>query len=541
VDLATNRVSRAEETVKLEPKVMKLLAYLADRPAKVITREELEAQVWAGSVVGYDTLTGAIQKLRKAFHDDPKNPRIIETLSKKGYRLVAPVNKSDGTIKSTDTASIPKRFMQTGLGVVLMILSVTAFIFFWISPWESADNIVAVGPSSLSIAVLPFDNLSGDPGQEYFADGITDDLITGLAKNPALFVIARDSTFLYKKQSIDVYQVAERLNVRYILRGSVRQVREQLRINVQLVDTSSGAHLWAESYKGEKSTVFGLQELITQKIFSVLTVKTSAGAQQDLGRPHTNNPQAYDNFLIGRQHFYLYLNKDENLKARRHFQSTIEFDPNFAIAYAMLGWTHVFEVMNGWSDARDRSLLRAEELALKAVSLQAALPVAYFVKGLVYREREEYVKALVEAEKAIGYDPNYANAHVLLATLLYYAGRPQEGLDRIKKAIQLNPHHPYNYAFHLGQAYYILGRYAEAIDAFNQGIASNPASERLHVWLAAAYAQAGQSDEAEWEMDQVLTINPEFSLKRMQQAFPFKEAKDREHFIAGLRKAGLTQ
>jgi adenylate cyclase len=527
---------------------MKVLAYLADRPNVVVTREELEAVVWAGSVVGYDTLTGAIQKLRKAFHDDPKNPRIIETLPKKGYCLVAAVNFTDELINTTEissasttTESFPKRLRRTALLVVSIVLAVTASISFWISPWKPADDIVAEGLAPISIAVLPFDNLSGDPGQEYFADGITDDLITGLAKNPALLVIARDSTFLYKGQQLDVYQVADRLNVRYILRGSVRWIGEQVRINVQLVDTTSGAHLWAERYDDAISHVFELQDLITQNILSALAVRTSAGARQDLGRPHTNNPQAYDSFLVGRQHFFLYLNKDKNQGARGYFQKTIEFDPDFAMAYAMLAWTHVFDVMNGWSDARDRSLLRAEELAVKAISLQQALPVAYFVKGLVYREREEYVKALVEAEKAIGYDPNYANAHVLLATLLYYAGRPQEGLHRIKKAMQLNPHHPYNYAFHLGQAYYILGRYVEAIDAFNQGIASNPASERLHVWLAAAYAQAGKTDEAEWEMDQVLTMNPEFSLRRMQKTFPFKDAADREHFLAGLRKAGLTQ
>ena len=154
---------------------------------------------------------------------------------------------------------------------------------------------------------------------------------------------------------------------------------------------------------------------------------------------------------------------------------------------------------------------------------------------------EEYIKALVEAEKAIEYDPNYANAYVLLATLLYYAGRPEESLERIKKAMRLNPHHPYNYTFHLGQAYYILERYDKAIEAFNNGIASNPASERLHLWLAAAHAQSGDIDEAEWEADQVLTLNPDFSLRRMQQAFPFKDPADREHFLVGLRKAGLTE
>jgi adenylate cyclase len=153
---------------------------------------------------------------------------------------------------------------------------------------------------------------------------------------------------------------------------------------------------------------------------------------------------------------------------------------------------------------------------------------------------KEHVKALTDAQKAIEYDPNYANAHVLLATLLYYAGQPQAGLERIQKAMQINPHHPYNYTFHLGQAYFILKRYEDAVAAFQQGIASNPAAERLHVWLAAAFAQSGDIEEAEWEADQVLTLNPEFSIQRMEEAFPFRDPADREHFLGALRKAGLS-
>ena len=553
MDPAANRLSRGDQTARLEPKVMEVLVYLASHPGEVVTREALEAAVWAGSVVGYDTLTGVIQKLRRAFDDDPKNPRIIETLSKKGYRLMAPVESvrelpstaAQASSKETSTATrFLNRRSRTGklaLFIALLVITGTAGALFWLSPWKATDDMAGGEPKTISIAVLPFDNLSGDPEQEHFADGITDDLITGLAKNSALLVIARDSSFVYKDQPLDVRQIAQRLAVRYILNGSVRRIGERVRINAQLIDAATEGHMWAERYDGELSNIFNLQDGITQKIVSALAVRMSTGERQDLGIPLTDNPLAYDSFLIGRQRFYLYLNKDENRKAREHFQKAIDFDEDFAMAYAMLGWTHAFDVMNGWSDARDRSLLRAHELATKAISLQRSLPVAYFVKGLAYREREEYVKALVEAEKAIEYDPNYANAHVLLATLLYYAGRPEEGLERIQKAMRLNPHHPYNYTFHLGQALYILGRYSEAIEAFNKGIASNPASERLHLWLAAAYAQSGDIDEAEWEAHQVLTLNPEFSLHRMQQAFPFKDSTDREHFLVGLRKAGLAK
>ena len=411
----------------------------------------------------------------------------------------------------------------------------------WIRPWNLAENTIAVDSSPRSIAVLPFDNLSGDSAQEYFADGMTDDLITALAKSSDLLVIARDSTFVYKDQQLDIRRVAEKLDVRFILHGSVRRLGETVRINAQLIDAPNNSHLWAESYDGQMNEIFQLQDEITESIVAALAVKVSTGERQDLGLPHTNNSSAYDNFLSGRQRFYLYANKEENQRSRELFQKAIEFDPNFALAHAMLAWTHAFDAMNGWSDTRERSLLRAQQLATKAIELQEATPVAYFVRGLTYREQGEYVKALVEAENAITLDPNYANAHVLLATLLYYAGRPQEGLERIQKAMRINPHHPYNYTFHLGQAYFILKRYREAIKAFKQGIANNPASERLHVWLAAAYARVGDMEEAEWEVDQILMLNPEFSIQRMQQALPFKDPIHLERLVDGLHTAGLPE
>ncbi len=548
VDPPIGRISRGDETAQLEPKVMEVLEYLARRPGQVVGREELEAAVWLGRVVGYDAVTNAIIKLRKAFKDDPRHPRIIETLSKRGYRLVAPVGQPEERTETSETAGhdlarVPtrNRWIRAGAATALVVLVAAVGALLWQSPWKAAVGLGGDRAPLKSIAVLPFDNLSGDRNQDYFADGVTDDLITGLAKNPDLLVIARDSAFVYKDQPLDVRQAAERLNVRFVLHGSVRRVGQRVRINAQLIEAASGAHLWAERYDGEMGAVLNMQDKITQSIISALAVTVGGGERQDLGAPHTHSTEAYDHFLRGRQHFYLYLNRAENRKARALFHKAAQSDPNFAMAYAMLAWTQVFDAMNGWSDRPEQSLRDANDLAAKAISLQKALPVAYFVAGLAYRERREYAEALVEAEKAIRYDPNYANAHVLLATLLYFSGRPQEGLERIQRAIQLNPHHPYNYSFHLGQAYYILRRYDEAIEAFQKGIESNPTSERLHVWLAAAYAQSGAIEEARWEATQVLTHNPDFSRVRIQKIFPFKSPADREHFLDGLRKAGLAQ
>ena len=542
----SNSLSRGDETVRLEPKVMDVLLYLAERPGEVVTREELESSVWAGTVVTYDALTGAIQKLRKAFNDNPRRPRVIETLSKKGYRLVAAVTPVDEPVPGagTDTfqgttAPAGRPGSRLGAATLLLLALAAAGSLYWLHPWRPTGADQSIVSESPSIAVLPFDDLSGDADQGYLADGLTDDLITGLAKIPELLVIARDSTFVYKGEAMDVREVADRLNVRYVLRGSLRRAGERVHINAQLVDGRRASHLWAESYDGPLSDVFQMQDRITGDVLGALALKVGTGERQDLGTPRTANPQAYESFLLGRQRFYHYANKDENEAARRLFERATELDPDFALAYAMLGWTHAFDAMNGWSGVRERSLQRAEALATHAIGLQPVLPVAYFVRGLAYREQGEYVKALVEAEKAIQYDPNYANAHVLLATLLYYAGRPEEGLKRIQRAIQLNPHHPYNYTFHLGQAYFVLRRYGEAIAAFEEGLESNPSAERLHVWLAAALAQSGDLDEARWEADQVLSLNPDFSLQRMQDTFPFQDPNEVEHFIEGLRKTGM--
>ena len=233
-------------------------------------------------------------------------------------------------------------------------------------------------------------------------------------------------------------------------------------------------------------------------------------------------------------------NKSENTKAQKLFQEAIELDPNYALAYALLGWTYAFETMNGWADDRITTLKKAEQLATKAIELQPELPLSYFVRGLSYREQGEYVKALGEVETSLKHDPNNANARVLLATLLYYTGRPKLGLERIKEAMKINPHHPYNYHFHLGQAYFVLHQYEDALDAFQSGLDSNPAAERLHVWMAAAFAQNGDIDDANWEAEVVMSSNPNFSVKRMEKTFPFKDPAELKHFTDGLRLAGLN-
>lgn len=517
--------------VKLEPRMMDVLVYLARHSGTVVSREELEQVVWKGRIVGYDALTGTMRKLRKILHDDARQPRLIETVPKKGYRLLVPVSEQT----SVEKPPVFQMRSKTGLSIVaaISLLIVTLFIV------NKMDDAEQPGNEPYTIAVLPFINLSGNITEEYFVDGITDDLITELAKNPGLFVIARDSSFIYKNSTMDIREIASKLGVHYILHGSVRQADEKLRLNAQLILADDGRILWADNFNGKLGNVFALQDKITDKIITSLASGMSAHRNDTGSVTSPVDFEAYDYFLHGRNRFFRYASKEDNQKARELYKKAIELDDDFAMAHAMLAWTYAFDAMNGWSRDRQTSLNNALQSANDALSRDVSLPVAYFVSGLVYRELGEFSRAKIEAKKALSYDSNYANAYVLLATLLYYTGEPEAGLEKIKLAMRLNPHHPYNYPFHMGQAYFILKRYDEAIAAFEQGLESNPSSERMRVWLAAAYAKSNRLDDARWESEQVLALNPDFDLEKIKQAFPFREADDLKQFVTALELAGL--
>ena len=280
--------------------------------------------------------------------------------------------------------------------------------------------------------------------------------------------------------------------------------------------------------------------MVSRLLSSMLdTGSTDIGKEQ--GSHRTDNIDAYGNFLSGRQYFYLFASKRDNLRARELFLKAIEYDSNFANSYAMLAWTHAYEAMNGWSNDWNTSMKQAYQFADKAIHLQPDLPVAYFVKGLVNRERKDYIKAMVDVEKALEYDPNYANALMLKGTLLYFAGEPEQSIPIIRKAMKLNPHHPYNYSYHLAQGLYILRRYEEAIDALKSGLETNPTSTRMRIWLIAAMAKSGDIDEAHWEVEQLELESPGLSLQKIQNLFPFKNPADLDHFLDGLRMAGMSQ
>lgn len=535
--------------VRLEPKIIQLLAYLAARAGKPISREQLLEEVWPSTVVSDESLTNAVNKIRKAFGDSRQKPQVIETIPKMGYRFIAAVS-SEAVATNTRTTN---RGMPWA-GTALIILVLVGMYVTKISQDDGEQEVVPaqsyVPPLSTininqkqkpSLVILPFENLSSDPDQAYFVEGLTDDLIEVIARRPDIFIISRESSYFYLGSAQGTEKIARQLQVRYALQGDVRFIADRIRISTKFHDAEASKLLWEETFEGKLDDIFSIQDSLIDKTLDALLDRSKdqiSGVQQT---QRANNIEAYDRYLYGRKYFYLYASKIDNNKARELFLKAIEYDPNFANAYAMLAWTHVYEAMNGWSEDREASLERAYVLSEQAIQIQPALPLAYFVRGLVNRERKEYIKAIVDVEKALQYDPNYANAHMLMGTLLYYAGQPEESIQTIRKAMRLNPHHPYNYSFHLGQGLYILRRYQEAIEALESGLETNPSSLRTQVWLVAALAQSGDTDEAAWQVELLLLENPDLSLQKIQHLFPFKDTKDLDHFLEGLRIAGLSQ
>ena len=392
-------------------------------------------------------------------------------------------------------------------------------------------------PKKPSVAVLPFVNMSGDPEQEYFSDGITEDLITDLSKVSGLFVIARNSVFTYKGKAVKIRQVGRELGVRYVLEGSVRKVGDRVRITAQLVDTTTEGHLWAERYDRDLEDIFALQDEVTQKIVAALAVALTEEEEDRLARKYTGNVEAYDYFLRGLE-YHFHPTKEKNIQARLMFEKAIELDSEFAAAYAQLGRTHLRGYSHMWSQD-PKGLNRAFDLAQKARDLDDTLAEAYFVFGQVYYYERRHEQAIAELEKAITLRPNYADAVAELGDVLSFAGRPEEAIGLIEKAMRFNPTPPSWYLDNLGRAYLLTEQYEEAIASFKRVLSRNPDYWVSHVYLAASYANLGRQKEAQAVVAELQRINPMVSLETSRQLEPFKDQAVLDRFIEALRKAGL--
>ncbi len=392
-------------------------------------------------------------------------------------------------------------------------------------------------PDKPSIAVLPFVNMSGDPEQEYFSDGITESIITGLSKTPKLFVIARNSTFTYKGKPTNVQKVGRELGVRYVLEGSVQKSEDRLRITAQLVDAKSGNHLWAEQYDRALKDMFALQDEITMKIITAMRVELTEGERVRVQAKGTDNLQAYLKFIRGEEHFLRY-NADSFMLARQFFEEAIDLDPEYPDPYIRLGSIHFNEARLGVSKDPQKSVGQAFKLAQKALTLDETNPYAHSLLSWLYLRKRQFEKAIAESERAVVLSPNHPASLISLGLALSVAGRPQEAIPYFEKAIRFDPSRPWPAIFFLGDTYRVMEQYERAIPPLKKALRYQPNSYMTLLILAACYGALGKEEEARATVTKLLKVNPDFSLARYEGQM-LHTGTVKERLLENCRKAGL--
>ena len=426
---------------------------------------------------------------------------------------------------------------------LIVIVAVVVVYHFYFRPAPSIEvaskeKMAFPLPDLPSIAVLPFENMSDDPKQEFFSDGITETIITALSKVPRLFVIARNSTSTYKGKPVKVKQVSEELGVRYVLEGSIQRSADRIRVTAQLIDALTGHHIWVERYDRDLKDIFAIQDEITMRIITSLEVKLTGGGTIRVQASGTNNLEAYLLCLQANDQI-IRLNKDGNLLAKQLAEKAIALDPKYPDPYHLLGRASWQEIPLGLTKDPRKSIASAMAFTQKALTLDSSLAPAHSTLGMLYTLMRRHDEGIAECEKAVNLEPNSAGAYYVLGEVLRYSGRHEEAIAMCKKAIRLNPFPPSWYYFGLTNAYSLTGQYEEAITAGKKAIHIDPNNLVSRVFLATAYSLKGLEEEARIEAKEVLRINPHFSVDQWEKTIPYKKEEDRKLIISALRKAGL--
>lgn len=577
------QLRRTGELVEIEPKVFDLLVYLIEHHDRVVSKDELLDKLWPDQVVSETALTQCIMAARKAVGDDGARQHTIKTQHGRGYRFVAPVTAVAALVQSstfqvpgseegarsqeeenhkakveeTEQATEIERkarprqvrliVLVSVLGSAVLVAGILAVRFFSVlSPSPelrvpSTQPALAL-PDKPSIIVLPFVNLSGDPAQEYFSDGVTEEITAALSRLSSLFVIARTSAFTYKGKATKVQDISKEMGVRYVLEGSARKGDGQIRIIAQLIDATTGEHLWSERYDRPLTDIFAVQDEIQQKIVLALKVRLTPEEQERFQRAPTDNLEAYDYWLRGHELSLRALQgtkKELNEQARLLYEKAIELDPHYAGAYAWLGWTYFQDAFYLWSKDRSQALDQASKLARQAVTLEDSLSTAHWILGMVFLWQKQHDQAIAEGERAITLNVNDADSYVSLGNTLVFAGRSAEGIELIQKAMRLNPHYPPRYLNLLGLAYRMAGRCDEALLPLEKAVTLEPNFSLSYFNLAACYADLNRLVEAQKEVAEIRRINPSASLENVGKFMPYKDPAAMERTLAALRKAGL--
>jgi adenylate cyclase len=513
----------------------------------------LQGLAEAGSVTVSDAVKTALRGKVHAIFDD-QGEQTVKNIAEP-VRAYALRLQAEPALFTTAAPTVPRRPLRRAVAIGVGIVFVVAIgVIVWLAPWrsriETAPTALSL-PDKPSIAVLPFDNMSGDPEQAYFADGMTEDLITDLSKVAGLFVIARNSTFAYKGKSRDIREIAKALGVRYVLEGSVRRSGADLRVNAQLIDATTGGHVWAERYDGDMKNVFGLQDKVTHNVVTALAVELTREDKQRVARRETENAQAYDVFLKGWQH-YLRQTPEDFRAAIDYFKKAIDLDPNYARAYAALAatyWetsTRFWDLLLGLKRSRE-AWVQAEQFLAKA--MLNPTPLAHQVASGMLLHSQQHDEAIAEAKRAIAGDPNDAGGYIALANVLSFAGRANEALELVERAIRRNPHYPPHYLYQLGLAQFGMKRLDAAAVSLEKAIALNPDDHWSQRLLLATYGLLGRKANAAKLIDEIkereqrglLASRDPLTVTASTYSYPFAIRADSERFAEGLRKAGVPE
>src|SRR5262245_2536471 len=502
--------------VAIEPKVFDLLAFVIENRQRVVSRDDLIARVWDGRIVSDSALARCINGARSAIGDNGEAQRLIKTFQRKGLRFVGSVREQQR----------PSGVAHADGGA------------------ERPTATLAL-PDRPSIAVLPLNNTSGDKEQDYFSDGISEDIITELSRFSDLFVIAHNSSLQYKGKAVDVRQVGRELGVRYVLQGSIRRGGDRIRISVQLIDALAGTHRWAERYDQQLEDVFAVQDEVARTIVSILVAHVNkAEIERTLNKP-PDTLQAYDYYLRAANTHASFLSSykaAELYEVRRLLEQSITIDPSYARAYARLSWTH----LQAWLISLDDDYLsplaleRAYQLARKAVQLDPNLPQAHAHFGHVLGRRREHEAALAEFERAMTLNPNFTDWR--FGEVLVLAGDPARAIAAVERHMRLDPFYAPLAPGYLGLAHYMRKQYSQALPLLRECVSRTPNLRVAHCWLGASYVQMGRIVKDIAKAAEVLRIAPRWTIEGAGTRLnPFKRTQDAEHLFDGLRKAGLPE
>jgi adenylate cyclase len=456
------------------------------------------------------------------------------------YKILTASEHAGQLIGEPKAPKHPSKKSVIAIFTVLALVAAAAIWYFYprahkIEP-ASVEKMALPLPDKPSIAVLPFENMSGDPEQEYFSDGITEDIITTLSKIDQLFVIARNSTFTYKGKPVKVKQVAEELGVRYVLEGSVRKSEDRVRITAQMIDAVAGDHMWAERYDRDLKDIFALQDEITMKIVTALSIKLTEGEQARMWAKQSINLDAFLKYLEALS-LLRKGTKESVMRLGQVAQEIVDMAPENSAGYSMLGWYNWNLAAYGQSPRE--SLAKAFKLTQKGLSIDESIAYNHALLGMIYLYMKQYEKAIAAGERSVALEPNGADVHGFLGSTLCFAGRIDEGIDHLKQGIRLNPFPAFWYFFHLGRCYRQNGQYEEALTEYKKALQRSPDAISSHLSLAIIYVLLDRQEEARAAAQKVLEIDPKFSVERIPKTMPYKNKADLKLVVDALHKAGL--